>query len=107
MSMEETITKDQERYLEERLVEIIVEPDEYGLEEAKTNRKSVVRTLTSLVNKPTTVSLLMSRSEIFMTGLWSEASTRLSSGIWTGTSSSLRKSAESSTAEWRNSLTYG
>lgn len=51
MSMEETITKDQERYLEERLVEIIVEPDEYGLEEAKTNRKSVVRTLTSLVNK--------------------------------------------------------
>ena len=31
MNMEQTITKDQERYLEERLVEIIVEPDEYGL----------------------------------------------------------------------------
>ena len=51
MIMEQTITKDQERYLEERLVEIILEPDEYGLEEAKTNKKSIVKGLRELVNK--------------------------------------------------------
>lgn len=51
MNMEQTITKDQERYLEERLVEIIVEPDEYGLEEAKANKKTIVKCLRELVNK--------------------------------------------------------
>lgn len=51
MNMEQTITKDQERYLEERLVEIIVEPDEYGLEEAKTNKKTIVKGLRKLVNE--------------------------------------------------------
>lgn len=51
MIMEQTITKDQERYLEERLVEIILEPEHYGLKEAKAHRESVVKTLTALVNK--------------------------------------------------------
>ena len=47
----EYVTKDQERYLEERLVEIIVEPDEYGLEEAKADKKTIVKGLRELVNK--------------------------------------------------------
>lgn len=51
MNMEETIIKDQERYLEERLVEIILEPEHYGLKEAKAHREPVVKTLTALVNK--------------------------------------------------------
>lgn len=49
--MDGTITKDQERYLEERLVEIILEPEHYGLKEAKGHRKAVIKTLTALVNK--------------------------------------------------------
>lgn len=51
MKMSKAITKCQERYIEERLVEIIVEPEEYGIEEARTHRESVVKVLMEIVNK--------------------------------------------------------
>lgn len=49
--MDTKITKSQKRYIEDCLVKIIVEPEHYGIEDAKKHRESVVNVLTELVNK--------------------------------------------------------
>lgn len=49
--MSNAITKGQERYIEDCLVEIIVEPEQYGVEEAKENRDAVIDVLEDLVNR--------------------------------------------------------
>lgn len=50
MNMEEAITKSQERYIEARLVEIIVDPEQYGIQEARTYRTEVIDVIRDLVN---------------------------------------------------------
>lgn len=48
--MKEAITKSQERYIEARLVEIIVDPEQYGIQEARTYRTEVIDVIRDLVN---------------------------------------------------------
>lgn len=50
MNMKEAITKSQERYIEARLVEIIVDPEQYGIQEARTYRTEVIDVIRDLVN---------------------------------------------------------